>query len=122
LEYDDHAEAVMPEEDKPMRLTRITLRPRIVVGSGVKEGRVLRLTEMAHEQCYITNSLSTEVVVEPAPPFPAAHPARTKTTTSIISTFIRHTSYVTTIVRNLTLFPLSVRRAGLSGAWPVESD
>jgi organic hydroperoxide reductase OsmC/OhrA len=78
LEYDDHAEAVMPEEDKPMRLTRITLRPRIVVGSSVKEERVLGLTEMAHEQCYITNSLSTEVVVEPAPPFPASHLAATE--------------------------------------------
>src|SRR5918994_3937434 len=60
LEYDDHAEAVMPEEDKPMRLTRITLRPTIVVGLGVKEERVLRLTEMAHEQCYIANSLGTD--------------------------------------------------------------
>jgi uncharacterized OsmC-like protein len=65
LEYKDRAEAQMPEEDKPMRLTRITLRPRIVVGPGVKEERVLRFTEMAHEQCYIANSLSTDVVVEP---------------------------------------------------------
>jgi len=36
LEYEDHAEALMPQEDKPMRLTRITLRPCIVVGPGVK--------------------------------------------------------------------------------------
>jgi organic hydroperoxide reductase OsmC/OhrA len=69
LEYDDHAEAVMPEEDKPMRLTRITLRPTIVVGLGVKEERVVRLTEMAHEQCYIANSLGTEIVVEPTVEF-----------------------------------------------------
>jgi organic hydroperoxide reductase OsmC/OhrA len=65
LEYEDHAEAQMPEEDRPMRLTQITLRPRIVIGPGVKEERVLRFTEMAHEQCYIANSLSTDVVVEP---------------------------------------------------------
>jgi organic hydroperoxide reductase OsmC/OhrA len=69
LEYDDHAEAVMPEEDKPMRLTRIILRPRIVVSPGVKEERVLRFTEMAHEQCYIANSLGTDVVVEPTVEF-----------------------------------------------------
>jgi uncharacterized OsmC-like protein len=69
LEYEDHAEAVMPEGDKPMRPTRITLRPRIVVGPGVKEESVLRLTEMAHEQCYISNSLGTEVVVEPTVEF-----------------------------------------------------
>jgi organic hydroperoxide reductase OsmC/OhrA len=65
LDYEDHAEAQMPEEDKPMRLTKLTLRPRIVVGPGVKEERVLKLTEMAHKQCYISNSLSIEIVVEP---------------------------------------------------------
>jgi uncharacterized OsmC-like protein len=52
-----------------MRLTRILLRPRIVVGPGVKEERVLRLTEMALEQCYIANSLGTDVVVEPTVEF-----------------------------------------------------
>jgi organic hydroperoxide reductase OsmC/OhrA len=65
LEYDDYAEAQMPEDDKPMRLTKLILRPRIVVGPGVKEERILKLTEMAHKQCYISNSLSTEIVVEP---------------------------------------------------------
>lgn len=65
LEYDDHAEAQMPEDDEPVRLSRITLRPRIVVGPGVKKERVLKLAEMAHEQCYIANSLRTEVAVEP---------------------------------------------------------
>jgi organic hydroperoxide reductase OsmC/OhrA len=65
VEYDDHAEAEMPEDNKPMRLTKLTLRPRIVVGPGVKEERILKLTEMAHTQCYISNSLSTEIVVEP---------------------------------------------------------
>jgi organic hydroperoxide reductase OsmC/OhrA len=65
LEYDDHAEAEMPEDDKPMRLTKLTLRPRIVVGPGVKEERILKLTEMAHKQCYISNSISTEIAVEP---------------------------------------------------------
>jgi uncharacterized OsmC-like protein len=65
LEYEDHAEAHMSEEEKPMRLSRITLRPRIVVGPGVKEERVSRYTEMAHKQCYVANSLKTDVVVEP---------------------------------------------------------
>jgi organic hydroperoxide reductase OsmC/OhrA len=65
VEYDDHAEAEMPEDDKPMRLTKLTMRPRIVVGPGVTEERILKLTEMAHNQCYISNSLSTEIVVEP---------------------------------------------------------
>jgi len=65
VEYDDHAEAEMPEDDKPMRLTKLTLRPRIVVGPSVKEERILKLTEVAHKQCYISNSLSTEIALEP---------------------------------------------------------
>ena len=65
VEYDDHAEAEMPEDDKPMRLTKLTLRPRIVVGPGVKEERVLKYAALAHKQCYITNSLGTEVALEP---------------------------------------------------------
>jgi organic hydroperoxide reductase OsmC/OhrA len=65
LEYDDHAEAEMPEDDKPMRLTKLTLRPRMVVGPGVKEERILKLTDMAHKQCYISNSISTEIALEP---------------------------------------------------------
>jgi organic hydroperoxide reductase OsmC/OhrA len=55
----------MPEDVKPMRLTKLTLRPRIVVGPGMKEERILKLSEMAHKQCYISNSLSTEIALEP---------------------------------------------------------
>src|SRR6266516_3811654 len=35
LEYDDEAEAEMPEGERPVRITTIKLRPRIVVGRGV---------------------------------------------------------------------------------------
>jgi organic hydroperoxide reductase OsmC/OhrA len=65
LEYRDEAEAVMPEEEQPMRITRIVLRPRIVVGAGTDGDRVGRLVELGHRQCFIANSLNTKVVVEP---------------------------------------------------------
>ena len=65
LAYDDHAEAVMPEDQKPMRITRITLRPRIVVAAGVDLARVSRLVAKAHDACYIANSLASEMVIEP---------------------------------------------------------
>ena len=65
LEYEDHAEAEMPEDAKPMRITKLTLRPRMVVGPGVKEERVLKYAALAHKQCYITNSLGAEVALEP---------------------------------------------------------
>ena len=63
--YQDDAEAVMPEGDKPMRLTAIVLRPRIVIARGPTEERVRALVELAHKECFIANSLRTEVRVEP---------------------------------------------------------
>lgn len=65
-EYDDQAEAVMPDDDPPPGLTRIVLRPRIVVGPGCREERVRHLVELAHQQCYVANSLRTPIDVEPS--------------------------------------------------------
>lgn len=65
VEYEDAGVGEMPEDDKPVRITRITLRPRIVVVGSVTEERVRHLVEVAHRECYIANSLRTDVVVEP---------------------------------------------------------
>src|SRR4051794_9975010 len=65
IEYEDDAEAEMPEDDLPMRLTRIVLRPRIVVRPGPTEERVQHLVELAHQECYIANSLNSEVALDP---------------------------------------------------------
>jgi organic hydroperoxide reductase OsmC/OhrA len=64
LEYRDEAEGVMPEDELPMRLTHIVLRPVVVVRGATAE-RIERLMHKAHEQCYIANSLTTVVSVEP---------------------------------------------------------
>lgn len=63
--YDDAAEGVMPEDDEPVRITAIALRPRIVVGRGTDVERVRAFCEQAHHECYIANSLRTEIRVEP---------------------------------------------------------
>ena len=65
LAYDDEGEGVMPEDDPPARLTRIVLRPRITVAAGPTEERVRHLVEVGHRECFIANSLTTEIVVEP---------------------------------------------------------
>jgi organic hydroperoxide reductase OsmC/OhrA len=65
LDYADEAEAVMPEDDRPVRITRITLRPRIVVAAGTDSERALRIVDKAHRECYIANSLRSEIVIEP---------------------------------------------------------
>lgn len=65
LDYTDDAEGVMPADSQPMRLTRITLRPKVLVAPGSDVSRFEELMHEAHEGCFIANSLKTEVVVEP---------------------------------------------------------
>ena len=65
VEYEDRAEGFMPEDDKPIRVTRVVLRPRIVVKGAVDEAAVRKAVELGHEQCFIANSLKTTVSVEP---------------------------------------------------------
>ena len=65
LRYADDAEATMPEDSPPIRLTSIVLRPTIWVAPGTSKERVRHLVEVAHHECYVANSLRTEVRVEP---------------------------------------------------------
>jgi len=65
LEYDDDAEAEMDMDDRPARITRITLRPRIVVAAGTTRDRVEHLVEVAHRECFVANSLRSEMTIEP---------------------------------------------------------
>jgi organic hydroperoxide reductase OsmC/OhrA len=63
--YEDDAEAVMPEDDRPVRITRIALRPRIILAEGADEQRARRAVEVGHRECFIANSLTTEITIEP---------------------------------------------------------
>ena len=65
LEYDDDAEAEMDMGDRPARITRITMRPRIVVAAGTARDRVEHLVEVAHRECFVANSLRSEMTIEP---------------------------------------------------------
>jgi organic hydroperoxide reductase OsmC/OhrA len=65
LAYEDDAEAVMPEDQQPIRITRIALRPRIVVAAGADLDRVRRLVAKAHDDCFIANTVNAEVIIEP---------------------------------------------------------
>lgn len=64
VSYTDEAEATMPEDDRPVRIATIVLRPRIRV-RGDDPDRVRRLVALAHDECYIANTLATPVLVEP---------------------------------------------------------
>jgi organic hydroperoxide reductase OsmC/OhrA len=63
--YEDEAEALMPEDEQPVRITEITLRPRITVDGDAAEERVRRLVEQAHGHCFIANSLNSRMTIEP---------------------------------------------------------
>ena len=64
VDYVDEATANMPDGEPPVRITQITLRPRITV-RGAEPTKVERLVRIAHDQCYVANSLSTSISIEP---------------------------------------------------------
>jgi organic hydroperoxide reductase OsmC/OhrA len=67
--YRDDAEAVMPEDDRPVRITRIDLRPEVLLAdtgaARPTDERLHHLAQVAHRECFIANSLTAEVVVTP---------------------------------------------------------
>jgi organic hydroperoxide reductase OsmC/OhrA len=68
--YVDESLGEMPLDGEPVRLERITLRPRITVrGRAGEEERVRGLCETAHRHCNVANSLNSEVVIEPTVEF-----------------------------------------------------
>jgi organic hydroperoxide reductase OsmC/OhrA len=65
VEYDDSASALMPTDEQPVRITEITLRPRIVVSGPASEERVHKLAHTAHEHCFVANSLTAQMTLQP---------------------------------------------------------
>lgn len=65
LEYRDEAVGTLEKSDGRVRMTRVVLRPRIVIGKAANRDRALGLVSKAHDQCFISNSVTTQVTVEP---------------------------------------------------------
>jgi organic hydroperoxide reductase OsmC/OhrA len=63
--YEDDATALMPGDEQPVRITEITLRPRIAVSGEASEERIRKLVDTAHEHCFVANSLNSSMVIEP---------------------------------------------------------
>lgn len=65
--YEDHAEGVLGKNaEGKMAMTKVTLRPRVAFapGSAPDAAAFEALHHKAHEQCYIANSVKTQVDVE----------------------------------------------------------
>ncbi|MSO79882.1 MAG: OsmC family peroxiredoxin [Acidimicrobiia bacterium] len=65
VSYTDDADGVMPEDPKPIRITRINLRPQITVRGNATDARLAHVCEVAHHECFIANSVTTEIVITP---------------------------------------------------------
>jgi len=66
--YEDAATAFMGKNAKGrLAVTRVLLRPRVVFGGDRQPtaADIMALHEKSHEQCFIANSVLTEVTVEP---------------------------------------------------------
>lgn len=65
VDYRDEAVGEMPEGNRPMSVARIVLRPRITLATPAPRAKVERLVEVAHRECFIAQSLRSEIVLEP---------------------------------------------------------
>ncbi|HEX2307878.1 MAG TPA: OsmC family protein [Jatrophihabitantaceae bacterium] len=63
VDYVDDAVGEMPDADG--WITAIRLSPVVTVNSDVAEDRLLHWTEVGHRECYIANSLRTDIRVTP---------------------------------------------------------
>lgn len=65
--YSDHAVGVLEKNQKgKLAITRVILRPRIVFGGSISptQEQITALHERAHSDCFIANSVTTDVTVE----------------------------------------------------------
>ena len=65
--YIDEAEGVLDKRaDGRMWMSKVTLHPRVTWGGGAPDDAAIAdLHHRAHEACFIANSVTTEVTVEP---------------------------------------------------------
>ena len=64
--YTDDAEGHLALVDGRIRVARVILRPRITLEAGADEAQARELVEKAHQDCFIANSVSTRLEIEPS--------------------------------------------------------
>lgn len=63
--YEDDALGILEKEGGKLWMTRVTLRPRVSFAAGTTGVKIDELHRLAHEGCFIANSVKTAVTVEP---------------------------------------------------------
>lgn len=64
--YYSEAEGLFELEDGAYRVTRVIVKPTIVIESRDFAAKTLRVLEAAHRDCLIANAVTTSVIVEPS--------------------------------------------------------
>jgi organic hydroperoxide reductase OsmC/OhrA len=65
ISYHSAAEGLLEFVDGKYRITRVVVRPNVVVGSADAVDPTKDLFKKTHENCIVTNSINTAVVIEP---------------------------------------------------------
>ena len=63
--YDDHVTVTLDTVEKVTRVTKIRLAPTIRVAPGTDVVKVKEMFEKAHKYCFIGQSITSEVLMEP---------------------------------------------------------
>lgn len=65
LSYESESEGVLEKVEDRFIISKIKVKPKIVVASGSQIEKVRELIELAKKNCFIANSIASEVTVEP---------------------------------------------------------
>lgn len=65
LSYEDEVHGEMRTQDGRMRITRVELKPVVVYEEGTDLQEAVELHEAAHRVCFIANSVTCDIVMNP---------------------------------------------------------
>ncbi|MBI9094810.1 MAG: OsmC family protein [Sphaerochaeta sp.] len=65
VEYSSEAVGTLEKTAEGMVMTKIVIKPKVVIQDETKKERTLLLLEKAEKYCLISNSMKTEVTIEP---------------------------------------------------------
>jgi acyl carrier protein len=65
VRYDDRPAGTLARVERRMRMTEVTLRPRIVLAAGGDVVKARGLVDAAHDACFVANSITARVVLAP---------------------------------------------------------
>jgi len=65
--YEDDAVGLLEKDGGKLWMTRVTLKPRVrfALGTEVDAAKLAEIHHKSHEECFIANSVKTDVTVEP---------------------------------------------------------